>query len=113
MFPVMSGSMSSGAEMSTAQLIQQMAMLRWLDSQSDEDRTLLAAVTSIQVSRELLHRITNQDKVDAYKKQCILGIAQFVREHPRASQADITAEVEKRVLVFAAQIRALETAPLF
>lgn len=47
------------------------------------------------------------------QKQCILGIAQFLREHPRASQGDITAEVEKRVLVFAAQIRALETAPLF
>lgn len=44
-----------------------MAMLRWLTSQSDEDRNLLAAVTSIQVGKELLNRITNQDKVDAYK----------------------------------------------
>lgn len=44
-----------------------MAMLQWLNSESDEDRKLLAAVTSIQVGRELLNRITNQDKVDAYK----------------------------------------------
>lgn len=44
-----------------------MALLRWLDSQTDEDRKLLAAVTSIQVGKELLDRITNQDKVDAHK----------------------------------------------
>lgn len=44
-----------------------MAMLQWLNTESDEDRKLLAAVTSIQLSRELLNRITNQDKVDAYK----------------------------------------------
>ncbi|CAF94602.1 unnamed protein product [Tetraodon nigroviridis] len=109
----MSGSTSSGAEMSTAQLIQQVALLRWLNSQSEEDRKLLAAVTSLQVGKELLNRITNQDKVDAYKKECILGIAQFLREHPRASQADISAEVEKRVLLFAAHVSALETAPVF
>lgn len=121
-------------------MVLQMALLRWLNSQSEEDRMLLAAVTSVQVGKELLNRITNQDKVDAYKvpawcwsgltesvephgfcvcvcvcpqKECILGIAQFLREHPRASQADISAEVEKRVLVFAAHVRALETAPIF
>lgn len=48
-------------------LVLQMALLRWLNSQSEEDRKLLAAVTSIQVGKELLNRITNQDKVDACK----------------------------------------------
>lgn len=48
-------------------LVLQMALLRWLNSQSEEDRKLLSAVTSLQVGKELLNRITNQDKVDAYK----------------------------------------------
>lgn len=47
------------------------------------------------------------------QRECILSIAEFVRENPRASQAQINAEVEKRVLVFAAQVQALEAAPLF
>lgn len=118
-----------------------MALLRWLNSQTEEDRKFLTAVTAVQVGRELLNRLTHQDKLDAYKvpdkclqgalcgpssadgncnlsalfgrqKECILSISQFLREHPRASQADIKAEVEKRVLVFAARVRALETAPI-
>ncbi|TKS79171.1 hypothetical protein D9C73_012000 [Collichthys lucidus] len=99
----MSGSVTSGGEMTTAQLFQQMALLRWLTSQTEEDRLILTAVTGVRVGCELLNRITGQDKVDAYK---------FVHENPRASQAVINAEVEKRVLVFAAQVKALETAPI-
>ena len=45
----------------------QMALLQWLGSDTDEDRRMLAAVTGLQVGRELLNRITGQDQVDAYK----------------------------------------------
>ncbi|KAM4576397.1 uncharacterized protein PAE49_006528 [Odontesthes bonariensis] len=102
----------SGAEMSNAQLFQQMALLRWLTSQTDADRGILTAVTGIQVGRELLNRITGQDKVDAYKSECILRISEFLQQNPGASQAQISAEVEKNVLVFAARVKALETAPI-
>uniref|UniRef100_A0A3Q3KSN9 Si:ch211-191j22.3 n=1 Tax=Labrus bergylta TaxID=56723 RepID=A0A3Q3KSN9_9LABR len=108
----MSSLLNSG-EMSNAELFQQMALLRWLNSQTEEDRTILAAVTGIKVAKELLNRITGQDEVDAYKRECILGISQFIKDNPRASKDQINAEVEKRVLVFAARVRALETAPLF
>ncbi|XP_076587187.1 uncharacterized protein LOC143320989 [Chaetodon auriga] len=109
----MSGSVNSGGEMTNAQLFQQMALLRWLTSQTEEDRRILTSVTAMQVGRELLNRITGQDKVDTYKRECILSISEFLRENPRASQATINAEVEKRVLVFAARVQALETAPIF
>uniref|UniRef100_A0A3B4UIV2 Si:ch211-191j22.3 n=1 Tax=Seriola dumerili TaxID=41447 RepID=A0A3B4UIV2_SERDU len=103
----------SGGEMTNAQLLQQMALLQWLSSDTDDDRRILAAITGFGVGRELLNRFTGQDKVDAYKRECILSISAFVRQNPRATQAQISAEVEKRVLVFAAQVKALETAPLF
>ena len=45
----------------------QVALLRWLSSQADEDREILTAVTGVRVGRELLNRITGQDAVDAYK----------------------------------------------
>ncbi|XP_028433596.1 uncharacterized protein LOC114555427 [Perca flavescens] len=107
------GLVNSGGEMTNAQLFQQMALLRWLSSQTDDDRMILTAVTGIQVGRELLNRFTGQEKVDAYKRECILSISEFLRKNPRALQADINAEVEKRVLVFAAQVKALETASIF
>uniref|UniRef100_A0A3Q2CMN7 Si:ch211-191j22.3 n=1 Tax=Cyprinodon variegatus TaxID=28743 RepID=A0A3Q2CMN7_CYPVA len=102
----------SGGEMSNAELLQQVALLRWLSSQSDADRNMLAALTGVQVGRELLNRITGQDKVDAYKRDCILSIADFLQKNPQASQAQINAQLEQKVLLFAARVRALETAPL-
>lgn len=56
-------------------LLLQVALLRWLNSQSEEDRRLLSAVTAVQVGRELLNRITGQDKIDAYKVSacCLQG----------------------------------------
>uniref|UniRef100_A0A3Q4BYB0 Uncharacterized protein n=1 Tax=Mola mola TaxID=94237 RepID=A0A3Q4BYB0_MOLML len=77
----------------------QVALLRWLCSQSEEDRTNLTVIfTAICFGPQ---------------RDCILSIAQFLRENPRASQAHINAEVEKRVLLFAVRVRALETAPIF
>ncbi|KAM7415468.1 hypothetical protein PAMA_017803 [Pampus argenteus] len=105
--------MSSGGEMSSGQLLQQMALLQWLSSQTDEDRSLLTAVTGIRVARELLDRFTGQNEVDSYKRECILSIADFVRQNPQASQDQINAEVETRVRLFAARVKALETAPIF
>lgn len=46
------------------------------------------------------------------QRDCILSISQFVRENPRASTAAINAEVEKRVLLFAARVKTLEAAPI-
>lgn len=46
------------------------------------------------------------------QKECILGISQFIKDNPRATQAQINEELEKRVLVFAARVHALEKTPL-
>ncbi|CAG5917040.1 unnamed protein product [Menidia menidia] len=47
------------------------------------------------------------------QRECVLSIAQFLQQNPRASQAQISAQVEKSVVVFAARVRALETARFF
>lgn len=65
----------------------QVALLRWLSSQCEADRKLLAAVTGIQVGRELLNRITGQDQVDAYKVCVRLQEAAEVRCFPNKQRS--------------------------
>ncbi|KAJ3604703.1 hypothetical protein NHX12_029443 [Muraenolepis orangiensis] len=98
--------------MSTPQLFQQMAFLNWLSSQSDSDREALMTLTGIGVAKELYMRLTGQDRVDAFKSECIQSIADFVRMHPQASEAALSAEVNKNVLLFAARVKALESMPI-
>ncbi|KAL7853981.1 hypothetical protein AOLI_G00208250 [Acnodon oligacanthus] len=103
---------NASSAMSDAQLIQQLALLGWLKTDSVECKDFLTTVTGMQVAREILHRLSGQDKVDAYRKECIERVADFVRRNPRASQRELNAEVEKNVLLFASKVQALDSAPL-
>ncbi|XP_077378967.1 uncharacterized protein LOC144019644 [Festucalex cinctus] len=106
--------MSTGeGQMSNLDFFQQVALLRWLSSESPEDRALLAAATRVRVAKQLLDRLTGRPQIDAYKRDCIASVAEFVRENPRASPAALNAHVEKSVALFAARVAALESAPLF
>uniref|UniRef100_H3AL68 Uncharacterized protein n=1 Tax=Latimeria chalumnae TaxID=7897 RepID=H3AL68_LATCH len=96
-------------KMSTPQLVHQLAFLNWLRSDTEESKQLLSAVNGIQVSREILRRLTGQDKIDAYKQACILATADFVKKNPRASQKQLNEEVEKQVALFAARVQALKS----
>lgn len=92
-----------------AQLIQQLALLGWLKTDSAECKELLTAVTGMQVARNLLDRLTGQKQIDAYKVECIQSIADFVKRNPRASQQELNAVVEKNVLLFASRVQALDS----
>ncbi|KAI5096445.1 hypothetical protein C0J45_13339 [Silurus meridionalis] len=104
---------SSSSEMGDAQLIQQLALLGWLKTDSVECKQFLTAVTGMQVVREVFNRLTGQSKVDAYRNECIQSVADFVKRNPRASQQQLNAEVEKNVLLFASRVQALDSSPLF
>ncbi|KAK7143454.1 hypothetical protein R3I93_014573 [Phoxinus phoxinus] len=99
--------MAESNGMTNAQLIQQLALLGWLKTDSVPCKDLLTAVTGMQVCRELLDRLSGQNQIDAFRRECILSIADFVKKNPRASQRELNAEVEKNVLVFASRVQAL------
>ncbi|KAK7131200.1 hypothetical protein R3I94_016359 [Phoxinus phoxinus] len=99
--------MAESNGMTDAQLIQQLALLGWLKTDSVPCKDLLTAVTGMQVCRELLDRLSGQNQIDAFRRECILSIADFVKKNPRASQRELNAEVEKNVLVFASRVQAL------
>ncbi|KAG5285124.1 hypothetical protein AALO_G00034330 [Alosa alosa] len=103
---------NAAGEMTNAQLIQQLALLNWLKSDTTQSKDILTAITQLQVGREIFNRLTGQGKVEAYKKECILQIADYVQKNPSASQRQLNTEVEKQVLLFAARVQALDSGSL-
>ncbi|XP_047017690.1 uncharacterized protein LOC108279237 isoform X2 [Ictalurus punctatus] len=63
----MAESRKTSSEMTDAQLIQQLALLGWLNTDSVECKQFLTAVTGMQLAREVLNRLSGQGKVDAYR----------------------------------------------
>ncbi|KAK9955323.1 hypothetical protein ABG768_015205 [Culter alburnus] len=99
--------MAKSNGMTDVQLIQQLALLGWLKTDSEQCKELYTAVTGMQVAREVLDRLSGQSQIDAYKRECIQSVADFVKKNPRASQRELNAEVEKNVLLFASRVQAL------
>ncbi|XP_019625767.1 PREDICTED: uncharacterized protein LOC109471031 [Branchiostoma belcheri] len=89
-----------------AELLQQIALLAYLDK-SSEGAELLSTVTQARVGYELFQRATGQDQIDKYKKECILAIADYCKKHPNASKEDLQKEVGKQIVIFAARVDAL------
>uniref|UniRef100_A0A8C5E4W5 Uncharacterized protein n=1 Tax=Gouania willdenowi TaxID=441366 RepID=A0A8C5E4W5_GOUWI len=99
--------------MNSNDLIQQGALLRWLLSQSDEDRLSLSVITGLSLGGKLLERLTGQTQVEAYKTECVRSIAEFLLQNPSASERQICSKVENSVLVFAARVHALQSRSVF
>lgn len=93
--------------MTDSNLVHQLALLNWLINDTEESKELLTVVTGIQVAKDVLNHLASQDKIDAYKKECILNIAEYVRKNPRASQQELNKEVTKQVSLFALRVEAL------
>uniref|UniRef100_A0A672RZT7 Si:ch211-191j22.3 n=1 Tax=Sinocyclocheilus grahami TaxID=75366 RepID=A0A672RZT7_SINGR len=86
-----------------------LALLGWLKTDSVQCKELLTALTGVQVARELLDRLSGQSQIDAYRRECIQSIADYVKKNPRVSQQELNAEVEKKVLLFASRVQALHS----
>ncbi|TRY97910.1 hypothetical protein DNTS_034134 [Danionella cerebrum] len=99
--------MANASGMTDTQLIQQLALLGWLKTDSDPCKELLSAVTGVQVARELLARLSGESQIDIYRQECIQSVADFVKKNPRASQQELNYEVEKNVMLFASRVQAL------
>ncbi len=83
----------------TPELIQQMAALLWL-KKGDDHKQLYETVTGARVAYELYQRMTGEREIETYQTQCILGIVDYVKKHPKATEDELAREVAKQIELF-------------
>jgi hypothetical protein len=93
-------------KLSTADLIQQTAAFLWLHK-GDEYKELYKTVTGARVTYELYQRITANKDLETFQTQCIMGIVAYIKANPKASEAELTKEVEKQVKLFKDRVETL------
>lgn len=95
---------------SNVELLQQMALLKWLSSDpsaSSGSGTMYKWVTAARIGNELYQRVSGQRKVDEYRAECLNGIVSFIQKNPKASSKSLKAEVERLIGIFILQLKAL------
>ncbi|XP_064623526.1 uncharacterized protein LOC135485444 [Lineus longissimus] len=95
-----------GNQLSNGDLLQQIALLAWVKG-GDNGKQLMESVTTLRVGREIYNRLTGEALIEQYRKECILGITKYIKDHPRASEKETQAEVTKQIQLFAARVSAL------
>jgi uncharacterized protein YpbB len=82
-----------------------MGLLVWMNN-GDDGKELYQKITGARVAYEIYNRLSGQRDIDTYQAQCYMGIAEFIKKHPKASEQELTEEVQKQIALFAAKVEA-------
>ncbi len=66
----------------------------------DDCKELYETVTGTRVAYELYQRLSGQRDLDLYQSQCIAGIVEYVKAHPKASEDELAKEIAKQIQLF-------------
>jgi len=98
--------MAENFRLSTGELFNQIGVLAFLNG-GEEGKTLYNAFVAGQVCYEVYKRLT-LSQTDVLRAETILRISNYVKNNPRASQAQLKSEVEKEIQLFAQKVADLE-----
>lgn len=73
----------------------------------EEGRALYNAFVTGRVCYEVYKRLS-VSQADVLRAETVIRISQYVKSHPQASQAQLKAEVEKEIKIFAQKVAQLE-----
>merc|ERR1712098_461326 len=84
--------------------MQQAALLAYL-KQGEEAQPYLEGVLTARLATDLYRAVSKEDKFEAARVETTLAIAKWVKEHPRATQAQTQEEVTKQIELFKVKIQ--------
>lgn len=85
---------------------QQAALLAYL-RQGEEAQPYLEAVLTARLAHTAYRAVSKEDRYEAARHETVLSIAAWVKEHPRATQAQTQEEVARQIELFKQKIEAI------
>lgn len=86
--------------------MNQIGVLAFING-GEEGRALYNAFVTGRVCYEVYKRLS-VSQADVLRAETVIRISQYVKSHPQASQAQLKAEVEKEIKIFAQKVAQLE-----
>lgn len=102
----MRSDMALNFRMDSVELLDQIGVLAFING-GEEGRALYNAFVTGRVCYEVYKRLS-LSQADVLRAETVIRISQYVKSHPQASQAQLRAEVEKEIKIFAQKVAQLE-----
>lgn len=90
--------------LTNAGILEELATLLWIRSDNKELAEKLACT---RIAYELYQRLSGERELETMRQQAILGIAAYIKKHPKASKEELAAEIGKQIQLFAQKVDAL------
>merc|ERR1712050_774425 len=84
--------------------MQQAALLAYL-KHGEEAQPYLEGLLTARLAANVFKTISKEDKYEAARAETTLAIAKWVKDHPRATQAQTQEEVVRQIELFKAKIQ--------
>ncbi|XP_058965951.1 uncharacterized protein [Pocillopora verrucosa] len=98
--------MALNFRMDSVELLNQIGVLAFING-GEEGKALYNAFVTGRVCYEVYKRLS-VSQADVLRAETVMRISQYVKSHPQASQAQLKAEVEKEIKIFAQKVAQLE-----
>ncbi|XP_077966052.1 uncharacterized protein LOC144419834 [Styela clava] len=94
---------------SNAELLQQMALLKYLQSNesSSASSTIYQWITAARIGNELYQRVSGKRKIEQFRAEFLAGVVSYLQKNPNASPKSQKTEIERLIGVFILQMKSL------
>merc|ERR1711997_103059 len=87
-----------------ADTLQQMALLAYVKD-PEVGEPFLEAITTYKVGKSVWKVVSQEDKIDKAREECILNVSAYVKNNPRARPNEIQKKVQDEIEIFKAKIQ--------
>jgi len=87
-----------------ADTLQQMALLAYVKD-PELGEPFLEAITTYKVGKSVWKAVSQEDKIEQARNDCILNVAAYVKANPRARPMEIQKKVQDEIEIFKAKIQ--------
>ncbi|KAJ7373424.1 hypothetical protein OS493_013017 [Desmophyllum pertusum] len=98
--------MAESFRMDSVELLNQIGVLAFING-GEEGKALYNAFVTGRVCYEAYKRVS-VSQADVLRAETIMRVSEYVKSHPRASEAQLKTEVEKEIKMFAQKVSQLE-----
>merc|ERR1711862_147049 len=87
-----------------ADTLQQMALLAYVKD-PEVGEPFLEAITTYKVAKSTWKLVSQEDKIEQARNDCILNVSAYVKANPRARPNEIQKKVQEEIEIFKAKIQ--------
>jgi len=100
-------SLDSSWSLNNADLLQQVGTLMWANSTDGKAPEFVTKLAATRIGYELYERISGERELEALRNETYMGIAKYIKDHPKATKEELTKEISKHIWNFKQKVEKL------